>query len=72
MSFSFNNREFISISTGGSLLFCCLHKISIDNHGYTVYSRYCQTGGGFEMRYYKFVINGVENVKSFKNSDSSP
>ena len=24
------------------------------------------------MRYYKFVINGVENVKSFKNSDSSP
>lgn len=22
------------------------------------------------MRYYKFVINGVENVKSFKNSDS--
>lgn len=24
------------------------------------------------MRYYKFVINGVENVKSFKNSDSPP
>ena len=24
------------------------------------------------MRYLKFVINGVENVKSFKNSDSSP
>lgn len=24
------------------------------------------------MRYLKFVINGVENVKSFKNSDSPP
>lgn len=24
------------------------------------------------MRYLKFVINGVEDVKSFKNSDSSP
>lgn len=72
MSFSSNYRGFISGNTGGSLFFYCLHKISIDNHGYTVYSKYCQTGGDVGMRYYKFVINGVENVKSFKNSDSSP
>lgn len=71
MSSCFNYGEFISRNTGGSLFFCCLYEIFIDNYGYTMYSKYCQ-GGGFEMRCLKFVVDGIENVKSFKNSDSSP
>lgn len=41
MSSCFNSREFISRNTGGSLFFCCLYEIFIDNYGYTMYSKYC-------------------------------
>lgn len=73
MSFSSNiYREFIGEDTGGSLFFYCIHEISVDNDSYTMYTRYCQTGGDLEMRYLKFVVGNNEVARSLKNSEDMP
>lgn len=73
MSFSSNiYREFIGGDTGGSLFFYCIHEISVDNYSYTMYTRYCQTGGDLEMRYLKFVVGNNEVARSLKNSEDMP
>lgn len=52
--------------------FYCIHKISVDNDSYTMYTKYCQIGGDFGMRYLKFVVGNNEVARGFKNSESMP